>query len=76
MIDIKKISSEDLLRELIDRRVLDTHTYFTINEKKKEVREILKLIEKHVEEAMNQSSFDKEEWGEKDERTQWNYCSC
>lgn len=61
MIDIKKITSEDLLRELIDRRVLDTHTYFTINEKKKEVREILKLIEKHVEEAMNQSSFDKEE---------------
>ena len=61
MIDIKKISSEDLLRELIDRWVLDPHTYFTINEKKKEVREILKLIEKHVEEAMNQSSFDKEE---------------
>lgn len=53
MIDIKKISSEDLLRELIDRRVLDTHTYFTINEKEKEARRVLKLLEKYVDKAFD-----------------------
>ncbi|WP_348681661.1 hypothetical protein [Lactobacillus intestinalis] len=53
MTDIKKISSEDLLQELIDREVLEKHTYFTVNERSKEISNLLKNIEKYVVEVMD-----------------------
>ncbi|MGN1272343.1 MAG: hypothetical protein ACI4T3_04340 [Lactobacillus sp.] len=53
MTDIKKISSEDLLQELIDRKVLEKHTYFTVNERDKEARAILKDLEKYIVKAIS-----------------------
>ncbi len=53
IIDIKKISSEDLLQELIDSKVLEKHTYFTVNKRSKEIRNLLKNIEKYVVEAVD-----------------------
>lgn len=38
---------------MIDREVLEKHTYFTVNERIKEISNLLKNIEKYVVEVMD-----------------------
>ena len=38
---------------MIDREVLEKHTYFTVNERSKEIRKKKKNIEKYVVEVMD-----------------------